>query len=596
MGKKNRNRHFEHIQQQTDNRVPARQASLKLNIGIFIIFCVAALSIYANSLNCPFIWDDQYLITDNHLITSIKYIPEIFKHHLYYSTAGISNFYRPMQTLLLMFDYAFWKTNPFGYHLTSIIFHLLCGFLIYLVIDFIFRRRVVAFMVGLLFLVHPINSTVVDYISSRADSQVTLFILVSFWLFFKSTLGVDSLGRKKIYYLVSLVSFVLALLSKELGIILPFLLLLGCIIIRGEGENQTKISNYKKTIPFFVVLGIYIVLRLTILNFSGHSTGTPPPLYSRLLTSAEAFVRLIGLLFIPTKIHIEKRIPFSTGLFQPSTLISIIILIIIGVAAYKLRRHSKIVSFGIGWFFVALIPMANIMPINATIADHWLYLPSFGFLLAVVGGISDLLKSKSKSDAPIGRIFILVFALAVIIFSILTVKQNTIWKEPIKFYRLALRYSPDSYRAHNEIGVIYMDQNNFDMAISEFKEAIKINPSFDQAYDNLGVAYDKSGNLKEAVLAHKKALELSPYNVKIYNNLGNAYIKMKQYNKAIEAYKKALELNPHYKAVYNNIGVIYYKQGMYDEAKKYWQQALEIDPNFKLVLDNLKILESTRDK
>lgn len=596
MGKKNKNRHLEHMQkQQTHNSGSLRQSSLKYNIGVFIIFCFAALSIYANSLNCPFIWDDQYLITDNHLITNFKYIPEIFKHHLYYSTAGISNFYRPMQTLFLMFDYAFWKTRPFGYHLTSIAFHLLCGFLIYLIIDLIFKRRVVAFMVGLLFLVHPINSTVVDYISSRADSQVTLFILVSFWLFFKSVFRVDAAGRKKIYYFVSLVSFVLALLSKELGIILPFLLLLGCNTIRDD-EAQSKVTNYKKTLPFFVTLGIYIILRLTILNFSGHSTGTPPALHTRLLTSAESFVRLIGLLFIPAKIHIEKSIPFSSGLFQPSTLVSLIILIAIGVVAYKLRRHSKMMSFGIAWFFVALIPMANIMPINATIADHWLYLSCFGFLLAVVGGIADWLKSKSRPDALISKILIFVYASAVIIFSILTVKQNTIWKDPLQFYRLALKYSPGSYRAHNEIGVIYLNQERFDMAIPEFKEAIKINPNFDQAYDNLGVAYDKSGNLEEAVLAHKKALELSPYNVKIYNNLGNAYIKLEQFDKAIEAYKNALKLNPHYKAVYNNLGVIYFKQGMYDEARKYWEQALTIDPNFKLVLDNLKILERSSNK
>ncbi|MFC1708959.1 tetratricopeptide repeat protein [Candidatus Omnitrophota bacterium] len=596
MGKnKNRHRRLDKNSQPSENSLSSKGTSLKYRLGVLAVFCLFAFIIYGNSLNSPFIWDDPYLITDNHLVTSFKYIPEIFKHHLYYSTAGVSNFYRPLQLLFLMFDYSIWKTNVFGYHLTSIVFHLLCGFLIFLIIDSVFRRRAVAFLVGLLFLVHPINSTVVDYIASRADSQVTLFVLLSFWLFFKSACQLKQDKGCRIYYFGSMIFFVLALLSKELGVILPFLILINLGIICKE-VIPSKQPEYKKVIPFFAMLGIYIFLRLTILNFSTHGLGTSLPLYTRLLTTAESFVRLMGSMFIPTKIHIEKSIPFSSGLFQPSTFISLIFLIGIGVFMYRTRRRFRMTFFGLTWFFVALIPMANIVPINATIADHWLYLPCFGFLLAVVGGISDWLKDASAPEVGFKKIVLGIAVVTVIIFSVLTVRQNTIWADPLKFYRLALEYSPGSYRAHNEIGVIFLNQDIYDKAIPEFKESIRINPRFDQAYDNLGVAYDKSGNLEEAVKQHKKALELSPYNVKIYNNLGNAYIKLNQFEKAIESYKKALELNPDYKAVYNNLGVIYFKRGMYDEARKYWQRALKIDPNFKLVLDNLKVLERAQSR
>lgn len=309
--------------------------------------------------------------------------------------------------------------------MTSIIFHLLCGFLIYLIIDFVFRRRVVAFLVSLLFLVHPINSTVVDYISSRADSQATLFILLSFWLFFKSVSELKT-ARSRFYYISSLVSFVLAFLSKELGIILPFLILVNWGIIYKD-VTPSKPPEYKKIVPFFVILSIYISLRLTDLNFISHGYGTPHSLYTRLLTSAESFVRLIGLLFLPSKIHIEKNIPFSTGLFQPSTFISLVILIAIGIFMYKLRRHSRICCFGFTWFFVALMPMVNIIPINATIADHWLYLPCFGFLLAIISGVSDWLRRGGSSlKVLIKRLALFVYMVYVIIFSIFTIKQNTI--------------------------------------------------------------------------------------------------------------------------------------------------------------------------
>jgi tetratricopeptide (TPR) repeat protein len=424
---------------------------------------------------------------------------------------------------------------------------------------------------------------------------VALFAMFSFWLFFKS-LRQQSVNKASLaYYLASLFSFVLALLSKELGIILPFLILAGWRLTDND-VHASRPPVLRKIIPFFIMLGIYMLLRLTILNFSSPDSSVPLSLYPRLLTTAESFVRLIGLLFVPTKIHIEKSIPFSTGLFQPSTIISLFILAVVGFFMYKARGRLRMSFFGLVWFFVTLVPMSNIVPINATIADHWLYLPCFGFLLAVIGGISDWLKEATGVKALIKKFALMIYVVVVILFSILTIKQNTIWRDPIKFYKLALQYSPNSYRAHNEIGVIYLNQDKYDMAIPEFKESIKLNPKFDQAYDNLGVAYDKSGNLKEAIVQHEKALQLSPYNAKIYNNLGNAYNKLSQFEQAIETYKKALELNPDYKAVYNNLGVIYYKQGRYDEARKYWQQALEIDPNFKLVLDNLEVLKRAQGK
>jgi tetratricopeptide (TPR) repeat protein len=572
-----------------------RKGSFKYGVATFILFCFAAILIYGNSLNSPFIWDDQYLVTDNHFITSFKFLPEIFKNQLYYSTAGTSNFYRPLQTFFLMLDYSSWKTSQAGYHIANILFHILCGFFIYLIIDFLFKRRAVALSVGLLFLVHPVNSTVVNYISSRADSQATLFILISFWLFCKSARNANSTKTNIYFYVGSLISFIFALLSKELSIVLPFLILINRKIIYRDVIGP-KVSFYKKTIPFLLILAIYILLRLTILNFSSPNLEAAPPMHIRLLTTAESFIRLIGLLFMPSKIHIEKSIPFSEGLLQPSTLLSLVVFTAILIFMFKMKKRSEICFFGLGWFFVSLMPMANIVPINATIADHWLYLPGFGFLLAMIALVSNLIEKAKEWKLVLTKTALSIYILIIIVFSLLTVKQNTIWKDPLKFYQLALKYSPGSYRAHNEIGVIYLGRGQYDIAIPEFQAAVKLNSKFDQAYDNLGVAYDKSGNLREAVIQHENAIKINPYNAKTYNNLGNAYIKLGQLDKAIEAYNKALKINSTYKAAYNNLGVAYFKQGMYEQARESWQRAIDIDPNFMLASENLKALDQSVGK
>jgi tetratricopeptide (TPR) repeat protein len=563
------------------------QGDTRFNIVVFLLFCAIAAAVYGNSVRSPFIWDDRYLIHENHFIKSFSYLPEIFKHQLYYSSAGVSNFYRPVQTLTLMFDYAIWKDNPAGYHITNIAMHILCGFMAYLFLFAVFKSRYLAAFAGILFLVHPANSTVVNYISSRADSLAAFFMLLSAFLFVKALSG----PRERVFMASSAASFAAALLSKEMAIALPALLLIVILFVLPKEKRK-----YGKTIPFFAILFIYALLRFTALNFSAAGPQISHGLYIRLLTSVESFTRLILLIFVPARIHIEKSIPFSTGIFQLTTMASIAVLGFIAAAAYYLKSRSRIFSFGILWFFAALLPMSNLFPINATIADHWIYLPCIGIFVSLIGGISDVIgRSSGAKQHILNRAAVVVFIVAVVILSAATIKQNGIWADPIKFYRLAIKYSPSSFRAHNELGIIYMDMGDYRTAIKEYKAAVKKNPRFDQGFDNLGIAYDKNGDPELAIGAYKRALKINPRNPKIYNNLGNAYNRLNRFDEAVESYQKALRMVPDYKSVYNNLGVVYYKKGAYDQAEKYWQRAHDLDPGNKDILRNLTILKRRGD-
>jgi protein O-mannosyl-transferase len=570
----------------------SNELNFKKILGVFLLLAVASVIAYSNSFHNPFIWDDLYLIIDNHLIKDFRYLPELFYRHLYYSTAGLSNFYRPMQSLLVMFDYFVWKLNPFGYHLSSFLVHLACCYSAFWLIFLISRRAWVSGLSALLFLIHPINSTVVDYISSRADSQAALFMILSVILFIKAFDLAGQLQKRLniSFYTGSMFCFIIALLSKEMAISVPFLIAAVCFVL---GKKKAIVFS----LPYFLIIGIYAYLRLTVLHFQEPTLIHAPALGIRLLTSAEAFLRLIGIIFIPKGIHIEKGLAFSSGFLQPSSLISVMGLMLIAASVFWLGRRSLMYRFGWVWFFVAMLPMSNIVPINTTMADHWMYLPSVGFFAAFVGGTSDFIMSRQEAlRGALKKLFTLLYIGIIVALIFLTLKQNRIWANPEDFFKLAIDSNPKTFRAHNELGVLYLNKQQLVLAEEEFRKAVEKNPKFDQAYDNLGVSLDYQGKFDEAIKAHKRAVELNPYNPKSYNNLGNAYFKTEQWDLAIEAYSMALKFNPNFKGVYNNLGAVYFRKGDLEKAREYWQRALDIDPSLETAASNLKALEKFEEK
>ena len=192
-----------------------------LAVGLIIILGLIA---YANSFSNPFMWDDENLIVTNPYIKNIQLVKNLFTKDLAFGTQ-FSNFYRPLQSLSFELDYYLWGLNPFGFHLTNLLLHIACALVIYFLFCLIFpAAKSIGLITALLFLVHPIQTEAVTYISGRADPQASLFMLLSIFFYIKHSLKTRPKNRP--YLLASVVCFILALLSKETALILPLLILL----------------------------------------------------------------------------------------------------------------------------------------------------------------------------------------------------------------------------------------------------------------------------------------------------------------------------------------------------------------------------------
>jgi hypothetical protein len=496
----------------------------KFNLLAIALISIIGLAIYFNSFKNGFVYDDDFLVVKNSYLRSWRYIPNIFATDIFRGSGEESAFYRPIQTLSYLIDYSLWKLNPLGYHLTNFLLHFFNAILIYFLVNLISLNKKISLITALFFIIYPIHTEAVTYISGRADLLATFFLLLCF-IFYIKHLSVKS---TKVYTLMVL-SYVLALLSKENSLILPVLLLLYHYAFKKKLESK----------GFSSIVGVafvYILLRLTLLKFLLPRFSDPATLFQRLPGFFVAVTNYIRLVFLPFNLHME----YGYRLFNFTdlkALIGVTLLFSLLIYAFRKRRSNAVIFFSISWFFLALLPVSNLYPINAYMAEHWLYLPSIGFFIILGKGLNCISRKIESRNTTI--VFLIGLAA---LYSYLTIKQNEYWKKPITFYKRTLKYASGSPRIYHNLGLIYYDLGKKEEAITLYKKALQLNPEYAKAYNNLGLAYYDLGKKEEAISLFKKAIEIDPHLPVAYNNLAMAYYDKKQYDLAIKYCDKAIDL------------------------------------------------------
>jgi protein O-mannosyl-transferase len=512
-------------------------------IIIFLAIATLTAVFYSNSLHNPFICDDEGLILKNPLIKNWNFFYKAFTNDLYQATMANSNFYRPLQIVLYMFDYHFWRFNPFGYHLTNVILQILVAFLVYLFTLFILKSSSISLLSALLFAVSPLHNEAVAYISGSAELLMGVFLLTSLLLFTRGRIG------------WSWFFFTAGLLSKELSIVFPIIIL--CWVIIYAKENLGKPRYLLKVIfPFLLIDAAYIFLRFSYLKFPTLFIPelTQYPLLLRISVLPQVFFAYLKLLILPVNLHLSRNLGYPTA-FE-SIFISWFILIFLAVAvviilAQSRRRDFKFLAC---WFFIFLLPQTGIFAINAFVAEHFLYLSSISFFIAV----SFLLHRYLSKN-----LFLIVGSALILCYGILSFSQNYIWRSSVIFYEHILRFSPNSFLARNNLGVQYEMRGELFAAISQYQEAVKLKPERIEAHANLASIYSKMGKFDQAEKEYAIIQKLTPYNKagELQNNIAAFYEKQGDLERALKYYNLALLLDPRLKSARFSAGRLYAQKG-----------------------------------
>lgn len=551
-----------------------------LNILVIIVLCFMGGIVYSNSFYGPFYFDDIPSIVNNPAIRNINNIKNIWN---FWPTRFITY-------LSIAFNYQIGGLNTFGYHVFNLIIHLFSTILLWWLVTLTFRMplikkepisfyaKPIAFFISVIFLLHPIQTQPVNYIVQRAVLLTAMLYLLSLSLYAKLRLEIENNpvpGAWKIYYIGSLIAAIMSMFSKEMAITLPVTICLYEFCFLGNKKN----SKWKYLIVFMaVILIIPLVMLVTkSVDFSGMrrmvEDGPNISSWQYFLTQLRVLVTYIGLLFMPVNQNLDYDYPIMKSIFELPVILSSLLLFLILAAAIKLFRDKRLISFGIFWFFITLLPESSFIPIKDVIFEHRLYLPIIGFSIVLVSGPYYLFGGKGA------KLIFILFSLLIVCYSAMSYQRNKVWQDELTLWEDTVHKSPGKARPYINRGTAYQKKNNFARAIFDCTKAIEIDPNYADAYYNRGNTFLKKSKYDEAILDYDKTIKIEPNNAKAYNNRGLAYFSKGNYAQAISDCSKAIEINPNYVDAYFKRGNAYLKEGSYDKAIFDYNEAIGIDPN-----------------
>ncbi|MDP8233400.1 MAG: tetratricopeptide repeat protein [Candidatus Saelkia tenebricola] len=449
---------------------------------------IIGVLVYSNSINSPFIYDDNVLVGNNVLIRSFSNIPVLFKDILHLEIMG--NSFRPLQIITYMMDYKVWGYYSMGYHLTNMIIHIFNAILLYFLVVFLIKKNTAPFLIALFFLIHPINTQAVSYISGRADLLGALFVLASL-LFYIRFLEY----RKSLLIFPALLLFALGILSKEIVIFSPL------IFISYEIVFKRKIS---KVIWLFIFISLaYVAIRsIALSNFMA----CPIPWPKRFLMAPLLFFKYLGVVFLPLNLRLSYVFDFVNSFWSLKFIVPFILLLVVGGVGY-LVRNNKAQLFGLVWYSINFLFISNVIyPLNAPFAEHWIYLGLPGLLIFLIPVLGRFFE---KISFPARGSIMLIFSL-VIAYSFLTFKRNGEWSDPVVFYNKEIRFTPTNFKAHFNLGKIYFNQEKYSLAEEEFKKVLIFNPGDYSVFFALGLVKEKKNDFKNAIIFYQESLRLNP--------------------------------------------------------------------------------------
>ena len=475
---------------------------MKRYLAVLLII-IAVFACYAPALKNGFVWDDTALILRDPLIRSWRLIPESFNHFLFVD-ATASDFYRPIQRLTYMLEYAafaFWATP---YHFTSIIFHAAAALAFFFFAEELLgffdvdpkKRRIVAFFAALVWAIHPVHNAAVVYISGRADPLAALFGFVGLYLILRSRRL--SRASSLVLWTAATAALLLSALSRETGLMFP-LIALGLFALQRNWSALVKTA-----VAAVFVAAIYLSLRMAAEHVSPPALRPAPPLFVRPILIARAVAEYAGLIVFPLNLHMERDIDIHPGSFTPAswtaaawrelqTLLGLVLIAALVYWAVRARKRNPPVFTALVLAAISYLPVSGIFALNASVAEHWIYVPSAFLFFAATLQFAGAAWQRSTI------VFVqIAFALWLAFLGMRTFARAFDWKDQRTFVERTIRAGGDSARMLINLGELDLSEGKLQDAAVHLHAALQKQPDQPFAIVDLAAVALKQNDFKLA--------------------------------------------------------------------------------------------------
>ncbi len=534
---------------------------------LVLLGCIA----YANSFTGEFVWDDASSILLHKHVQDPARLGQLFREDLHAFGRGQGNFYRPMLAVSFMADYA-WAFDGrmehgvpqpavFPFHLTNTILHVGAALWLLALLCRTGAPRLVCWAAPAIWVVHPLHTEAVAYISGRGDSMAAFFMFAALWF----ALWEGSARKRAFGTGLSAVFFATAVLSKESALILPFLYIpLLLWAPRFDGARPARSARLRR-LPALgamaAILAVYAGLRATVLNFGSDSQAPAQGLAERLLQTGQALAVYIKLIFVPTGLHMERSLdgmPAWTAIAGFAALLGIL-----AATALAVRKDHPRIAMAGAWFLITWFPISGLIPLNAPMAEHWLYVPLAGALWMLLEFVW-----LACARRPVPWPAISVISACCLVLLAMTIDRNRDWRSNEALYVATLKENPRSIRVQYNLAVTYQDlldnpagaRRHFERVVALYRDK-KTNEGLSQTifWDDELEAHLSLGDIlagfepRRAMEHYAQVLAVSPDGGReelvgmAAFGMGRCSLQLGQFEQASRLFDKAAELIPELK-------------------------------------------------
>jgi Flp pilus assembly protein TadD len=557
-----------------------------VGVGTFALMLAVTVALYGRALDAPFVFDDRPAIVENPSLRRLwPPIGDAAARGPLNPPPLAPTARRPLANLTLAVDHHFHGLRPAGYRATNFVLHALAATLLALLVRATLRLPYFAgawagaagpigLAVALVWLVHPLVSEAVVYVTQRTELVAAVLYLATLWAALRHWTAATPRAAQA-WGGAAVAACAGAMASKEIAASLPLAVWLY--------ERTFLVDSWRATLRSWrlhagLAAGWLVLLALNVGGASGLSDArhsVSPLVWWATQTKVTLLYLKLAVWPWPLAIHYTPAY-LRTAADAAPWIVAFALAAGLTVAAVRRRPAARFVVLAAVMVLAptAVVPLAKMMA-----AERRMYLPLAGLVvLAVVGGWRALAASGARrpSIAAAGA-----FLAIVVTFGAVTVRRLAVYESAVTLWTDTVRTQPDDAMARYNLGVALLEDGRPPAeAMARFEEALRLDPQHAGALDNLGLVLLRERRYDEARRRFEGAITVDPDNAVALNNLGALELDLGRPAAAVPVLERALAAEPDLPKgiVHRNLGKALVGVGRAADGLVHYDHAVRLDP------------------